>query len=108
LIGMIFVIALALTGVHTFRRGPVFDARGVRMAMAITIALIILPLVFVTFGFVASSTLLFAIAAAALRGERPSIRSCVVDLAIGAAFSIALFVTFTRGLGVSLPGPSFF
>ena len=40
----------------------------------------------------------------ALRGQRPATRALMIDLAVGAVFSIVLFVTFTRGLGVSLPG----
>ncbi len=75
-----------------------------RMAMAIVVSLAALPIVFVTLGFIAASTLLFAVTATALRGQRPATRALMVDLAVGAVFSIVLFVTFTRGLGVSLPG----
>jgi hypothetical protein len=31
-------------------------------------------------------------------------RSIAIDLLVGAAFSIAIFLLFTRGLGVTLPG----
>ena len=78
------------------------------MTLAIVGALIVLPIVFVKVGFVAASTLLFTAAATSLRGQRPAARRMFVDLAVGAAFSIILFITFTRGLGVSLPGPAFF
>jgi hypothetical protein len=74
------------------------------MAIAIVVALAALPIVFITAGFIAASTLLFGVTATALRGQRPSTRALAFDLAVGAAFSIVLFVTFTRGLGVSLPG----
>jgi len=108
LVGLLFLGVLALTIAGAMRHRPVFDQAGRRMAMAIIIALIVLPIVFVALGFVASSTLLFATAATALRGQRPTTRAVVLDLAVGAAFSIVLFVTFTRALSVSLPGPSFF
>jgi hypothetical protein len=78
------------------------------MAIAIVIALLTLPVVFLTIGFVASSTLLFTTAATALRGARPSARSMALDLAVGAGLSMMLFLAFTRGLSVSLPGGSLF
>ena len=108
LVAWIFFAALGLTIVNTFQHRPVFDAAGVRMATAIVVALIVLPIVFVALGFVVSSTLLFATAATALRGRRPSARTVALDLVVGATFSIVLFVTFTRGLGVALPGPAVF
>lgn len=107
LIGLIFLAALALTIVGSSRRLPVFDRAGMRMVMALIVSLIALPIVFVTVGFIAASLLLFAGTATALRAQRPTARLVMCDLAIGAAFSIILFVAFTRGLGVSLPGPSF-
>ena len=85
-----------------------FDASGVRMVTTLIVALLILPLIFITLGFIAASTLLFSIVAIALRGTRPSARSIVIDLAVGAAFAIVLFLMFTRGLSVSLPGPALF
>lgn len=108
LIGMIFIGALTLSGVHLVRHRPVFDASGLRMVTALIVALLLLPVIFITLGFIAASTLLFATVAVALRGARPSPRSIVVDLAVGAAFSIVLFLMFTRGLSVSLPGPALF
>ena len=74
------------------------------MTGAIVAALLILPMVFVTIGFVASSTLIFAIAATALRARQLTARTIAIDLLVGAAFSMALFFLFTRGLGVMLPG----
>ena len=77
------------------------------MLIAIVFALAILPAVFVTIGFIAASTMLFAIVASALRATRPSARSLVGDVTVGVVFSSVLFVVFTRGLDVSLPGPAF-
>ena len=62
------------------------------MAAAIITALLILPIAFVTAGFVASSTLLFAIASTTLRAQALTIRAIAIDLIVGAAFSIALFL----------------
>ena len=108
LVGLIFIGALALTVAQTLRNRPAFDEAGIRMATAIIAALLVLPIMFLTAGFIASSTLLFATTASALRGQRPTTRALVFDLAVGAAFSMVLFVTFTRGLSVSLPGPALF
>lgn len=108
LIGAIFIATLAMAGVHTIKHRPTFDAAGSSMVTAIIIALLILPIIFITAGFIAASTLLFTVVAAALRGHRPSTRSIGFDLAVGAAFSIVLFLVFTRGLSVSLPGPVIF
>jgi len=107
LIGLIFVTVLALTIADRSRPRPACDQAGTRMALTLILSLIILPIVFVTLGFIASSLMLFATAASAIRGRRPTARILIVDVAVGAAFSIVLFVTFTRGLGVSLPGPAF-
>ena len=104
MIGGMFLIALALTVVQTLRSPPQFDHAGSRMALTIVTALIVLPLIYVTAGFVASSTLLFTASASSLRGTRPSVRRIAVDVIVGAIFSIAVFIVFTRGLGVSLPG----
>lgn len=74
------------------------------MAGTIIIALLILPIVFVTIGFVAASVLMFIVVASTLRARPVTIRSIAIDLIVGVAFSIAIFVVFTRGLGVTLPG----
>ena len=57
-----------------------------------------------TIGFVASSVLLFVVAASTLRARPLAIRSIALDLVVGMAFSITIFLVFTRGLGVALPG----
>ena len=106
LVGLIFVAALALTIVTSSRQRLVIDRAGSRRVGALILSLVVLPIVFITLGFIAASLLLFATTATALRGRRPTARALLFDLAVGAAISIVLFVVFTRGLGVSLPGPS--
>jgi putative tricarboxylic transport membrane protein len=103
-IAICFFGALVLTTLSARRTALPFDRQGLRMAGAIIVALVILPLVFVTAGFVVSSTLTFAIASTTLRAQPISTRSIAIDLIVGAAFSLALFLLFTRGLGVALPG----
>jgi putative tricarboxylic transport membrane protein len=73
--------------------------------LSTVVALLALPLLFPLVGFVLSSTLLFAAVAEALgsssdqrrRGRRG------LNLALGFVFSAALFLIFSRGLGVTLP-----
>jgi hypothetical protein len=103
-VALIFLGTLVLTAAQTSRPSRAFDRQGAGMAGTIVAALLILPLTFVTAGFVASSTLTFALAATALRAQPFHIRTIAVDLLVGAAFSITLFLLFTRGLGVMLPG----
>jgi putative tricarboxylic transport membrane protein len=105
--GAIFIFVLGLTIVNVSRRSILVDPTGRRMIITLAFSLIVLPMIFVSGGFVAASTLLFAISATTLRARRPSIRHVAADVIIGALFSILLFVVFTRGLGVSLPGPAF-
>ena len=103
-VAMIFLGALALTAFTTTRQSVAFDRQGMRMTVALVTALLVLPIAFVTAGFVASSTMLFAIASTTLRAQSLSVRAIAIDLFVGAALSIALFLLFTRGLGVMLPG----
>jgi len=113
-IAMIFFGVLALTLVTAAkpvyppklqrRRAAALDREGARMAGTIIIALLILPIVFVTIGFVAASVLIFIVVASTLRARPLTARSIAIDLLVGAAFSIAIFLVFTRGLGVALPG----
>lgn len=49
-------------------------------------------------GFVAATTVLFLCVTAAFGG-----RHAVIDLAIGLAFTLAVFLIFNMGLGLSLP-----
>jgi putative tricarboxylic transport membrane protein len=103
----IFVAVLSVAATKMMRHRPALDRSGARMSAAIVAALAVIPLIFLTLGFIASSTLLFATSAAALRGQRPSPRSIARDAIVGGAFAAILFLLFTRGLGVTLPGPSF-
>ena len=103
-VALLFAVALGLVAWNTTRHSISFDRTGLRMAGAIIAALIVLPLIFATAGCVASSTVMFAAVATALRGRQPSARTLSADLIAGALFSFLLFVVFTRGLGVSLPG----
>jgi putative tricarboxylic transport membrane protein len=106
-IGAIFLIVLALAVfAATTRDRPALDATGSRMAIAIVSGLAVLPFIFTTLGFVAASTLLFTTVATAMRARRPDVRAIAFDALVGAACSLILFAIFTRGLGVSLPGPS--
>ena len=102
-IAIVFFAALVLTAITLNRESITFDRRGLRMAAAIAGALLILPMMFVTAGFVVASTLIFAIVSTALRA-RICAASIVTDAIVGAVFAIALFLLFTRGLGVALPG----
>ena len=104
-IGALFTGALLAAAVRVARARPSIDRQGWRMVAAIVLALLVLPLVFTALGFVIASTLLFAIVASALRGQRLLPRAVTFDLLVGGLFSIVLFVVFTRGLGVALPGP---
>ena len=104
---VILALALVVSIAQVSRRSIAVDPIGSRMSLLLAISLIVLPLIFITGGFIAASTLLFAISASALRAQRPSIRSLTVDAIVGAIFALVLFIVFTRGLGVSLPGPAF-
>ena len=103
-IAIIYFAVLALTLVTGVKSSAALDRQGTRMAAALIAALLILPPVFVTIGFVAASVLLFVVAAATLRAQPITLRSIVIDLIVGLAFSITIFLIFTRGLGVALPG----
>ena len=70
-------------------------------------ALLMQPLLFATVGFVLSSTTLFAVTAHALRGRGWRPGATVKDVAIGLAFAWVLYLTFSAGLGVSLPTSGF-
>jgi putative tricarboxylic transport membrane protein len=83
----------------------VFAVPAKSATLSAAIVLLTLPVLFPLVGFVASSTLLFAVIAQALdsHGEGRSRGRLAINLAIGFAFSAALFVIFGRGLGVFLP-----
>lgn len=101
-VGLIFLGALALS-LATARPSFTLDRRGRWMALGIITALVVLPFVFVTAGFVIASTVMFAAVATAMRGGVGA-RALAADVAVGALVAATLFLLFTRGLGVSLPG----
>jgi hypothetical protein len=103
-IALLFLGALALTTLTTTRRSLNVERTGLRMVATIIAALLALPIVFVTRGVVVSSTLLFAVAATTLRAQPLTARTMAIDLVVGGVFALALFLSFTRGLGVVLPG----
>lgn len=107
-IGVLFFAALLLVVGKNAGRRPAVNRQGARMVASIIVALLILPLAYRILGFAAASALLFAITAAAMRGTRPLMITTAIDLAVGAALAAVLFLLFTRGLGVMLPGPIFF
>ncbi|HYE86193.1 MAG TPA: tripartite tricarboxylate transporter substrate-binding protein [Vicinamibacterales bacterium] len=104
-IAVLLIVAIVV-GARLVRDPPSFDRQGLRMCAAIAASLILLPLMFVTAGFVIASTLLFGAVATTLRGHL-SARSVAIDLVVGAAFVTLLFSVFTRALGVALPGLPF-
>jgi len=67
-------------------------------ALLLTTVLGVHALVFPLIGFVPASTALFAITTALFGSRRP-----VRDMAIGLAAAMVLYVTFTAGLGLTLP-----
>lgn len=82
----------------TRRRGPVNSGAVVRVIGGLAVYLVTLYAA----GFVIASTLLFTAVAAAFGRPHP-IRAA----AIGLAFSAAIFIAFTRGLGLELPAGVF-
>jgi len=105
--GVIFLAVFALVIATTLRRSTAIDPIGRRMVAVLVVALIATPLIFVSVGFVPASTVLFAITASVLRAKRPASTHLAIDIIVGTAFAIVLFLVFTRGLGVSLPGLPF-
>ncbi len=81
---------------------------GRRMAALLGLALLLQPILLLTAGFVATSTVMFAITAAAWRGVRPALGTTAWDVGVGVIFATAIFFVFTVGLGVTLPGSSLF
>jgi putative tricarboxylic transport membrane protein len=102
-----FVGLLAVTAVRWRRVRFADEARAVRMLGTVMLALLALPFVFITLGFIPASTLLFTLTASALRAQRPRGRVVAFDAVVGLVFATALFIIFTKGLSVSLPGPRF-
>jgi len=106
-IGTMLLITFCGVIIRSAVARPQFDRVGRRMAGSIGLALLLLPVAFMSLGFVIASTALFALVAGSMRGASPRAATVAIDLLVGAAFSIALFTLFTGGLGVSLPSPWF-
>lgn len=107
LVAWIFAAVFAIGGVHSVRRWRALNPMGLRMTVAILLALVLLPLTFTSMGFVTSSTIVFVLVSTAMRGLTPTLRRLGGDALIGAVLSTLLYVAFTRGLGVGLPGLPF-
>jgi hypothetical protein len=103
-IAIALALAIVLVATRTVRHPPAIDRAGRTMLAIVIEAIVVLPWVFGLLGFVIASTFLFATVATAMRGTRPSFRAVAIDAVTGAAFALLLYVVFTRGLGVSLPG----
>ncbi|MFM8533858.1 MAG: tripartite tricarboxylate transporter TctB family protein [Acidimicrobiia bacterium] len=106
-IGAMLLVALLGAGARAVPERTAFDHAGRHMSAVIAAALLILPVAFMSLGFVIASTALFAVVAGSMRGASPRAGTVAIDLLVGAAFSIALYTLFTGGLGVSLPSPWF-
>lgn len=96
----VLVIALSLS-----RRGSLAGVApgGSNSAAVLSFALLAQPLLMPAAGFVAASTLTFAVTASAWRGARPTAVMLARDLAIGVSFAALIYLVFTSGLGVALP-----
>ncbi len=74
------------------------------VAATILAAMLLLqPVLMMTTGFIISSTLLFAVTAAAWRGVRPAAAIVARDAIVGGVFTTLIYVIFSSGLGVALP-----
>jgi putative tricarboxylic transport membrane protein len=101
-----FVVLAAGMLVGRLRNRPRLEtgpAPGRSMTALLGLALLLQPLVMITAGFVASSTITFAVTAASWRGARPAVGTMVKDLVVGGVFATVIYFVFSAGLGVSLP-----
>ena len=103
-VALFATVGLLLVITRWKRRVPMSPAApGRAMATILALTLVAQAVLIGMVGFIISSTLTFAIAATAIRGRTPVGRVVVKDALIGLAFAAAIFVIFSRGLGVSLP-----
>jgi hypothetical protein len=103
LVASLFAVVAVLFVVTTRRRWSSAGLHAPRTTMALGAALLIQPFLFPTAGFVIASTLLFVVAANALRGGRLQAARVIGDVALGGVVAVVLYVAFSRGLGVQLP-----
>jgi len=95
--GGLVLIGLSLAW-RNWRRRPEAQPRDL-LALAILAAGLLQQILLVAWaGFVPTATLLFAAVATAFGRRRP-----LVDLAIGLALALAVYLIFTRLLGLALP-----
>ena len=102
------MVGLMLVVARWKGRAPTSPAApGRAMAAILALALIAQAILIGIVGFIVSSTITFAIAATAIRGRTPLGRVVMKDALIGLVFAAVIFVIFSRGLGVALPGLPF-
>lgn len=102
----IFVILAAGMLVGRLRHGPRPEtgaSPGISMTALLGLALLLQPLLMITAGFIASSTITFTVTAASWRGQRPVMATMAKDVAVGGVFATVIYFVFSAGLGVSLP-----
>ena len=78
------------------RSGP--SAASLRGLMLVAAALALNVMLFAPLGFIAASAVLFACVSTALGSNR-----FILDVAIGVGLAAAIYVVFTKGLGLQLP-----
>jgi len=103
-----YIAAAALAGlalVVVFRR-PRIEPIDPRALALVSLGLLSLPLIVGTLGFIAAAAGVFVLTATALREGRRGVT--VSDVVAATTFAVAVFLLFTRVLGVTLPGPQVF
>lgn len=102
----LFVVLAAGMLVGRLRNRPrlvASPAPGMTMTALLGLALLLQPLLIIAAGFIAASTITFAVTAASWRGQRPAMETMVRDVAVGGVFATVVYFLFSAGLGVSLP-----
>lgn len=99
----LFALVLLATIVTHAKRAAAVDGAALSLAGS---GLIAVPALLTVAGFIVSATVAFVLTSLAFRPapRRPSLRDCVIAI----AFAAAVFIVFTRLLGVSLPAGQWF
>jgi len=97
------LVTASLVIARARRPAPASPSPGARMTVILAATLLFQPWLMLTAGFIASSTLLFAVTASSWRGIRPAPMILARDLLVGVAFATIIYVVFTSALGVALP-----
>jgi putative tricarboxylic transport membrane protein len=100
-LGGAVAIAAAIWQVWVTRAHETSAANSAAFA-TLALALVVEVVLVDSIGFVAASTLMFALAARAFGSRRP-----IRDAFVGLTVTAVIYVAFTRGLGVSLPSGMF-